>query len=212
MRLGIFGGTFDPVHQGHLLLAEASREQCGLDWVWFLPAASAPHKQQLQTTDASHRIAMLELAIAGNDAFSVCSIEIDRGGVSYTVETLRTITAQHPGTKLFFLMGADSLHDLPNWREPAEVCALATPLVVRRAGQDDPDFKTLLNLVDAQRVAHIKRHLIDMPRIELASSDMRQRVTDGKSIRYQTPRAVEMYIRTHRLYAATPPITERETL
>ncbi len=139
-RLGIFGGSFDPVHYGHLLLAETCREQCQLDQVWLLPAASAPHKVQKQTAGAKHRVAMLQLAVGGHKAMQVSTVEIDRGGVSYTFETLTTIREQYPDTELFFLMGADSLEDLPHWRQPQTICELAVPVVVRRAGSAEPDF------------------------------------------------------------------------
>src|SRR5262245_62009417 len=120
-RLGIFGGSFDPVHNGHLLLAECCREQCRLDEVWFLPAAAPPHKLGHVLAPAKARIEMLELAISGHEAFRVSPLEIERGGVSYTVETLRAIALQEPQAALFLLMGADSLRDLPTWREPEEI-------------------------------------------------------------------------------------------
>ena len=117
-RLGIFGGSFDPVHYAHLLLAESCREQCNLDEVWLLPAASAPHKLQRQPTSARHRVEMLRLAIGGHRALHVSTLEIDRGGISYTFETLEAIHQQSPETELFFLMGADSLEDLPHLAQP----------------------------------------------------------------------------------------------
>ena len=135
MRLGIFGGTFDPVHYGHLLVAESCREQLRLDEVWFLPAAVPPHKQQRELTPGSQRIEMLELAIGGHAAFRVCRYEIDRGGVSYTVDTLAHFRQEHADAEMFFLLGADSLRDLPGWREPVRLCELATPVVVGRVGQ-----------------------------------------------------------------------------
>ncbi len=122
MRLGIFGGTFDPVHYGHLLLAECCREQCRLDAVWFLPAATPPHKLGEELSPARQRIEMLELAIAGNPAFSVCRHEADCGGVNFTIDTLAHLHEEDPNRELFFLMGADMLADLPNWREP-RACA-----------------------------------------------------------------------------------------
>ncbi len=115
MRLGILGGTFDPVHYGHLLLAEQTREQCGLDRIWFLPAAVPPHKRSAPLTPGARRIEMLRLAIAGHEAFEVSTLEIDRGGVSYTLDTLSAVRQQQPEAELFFLMGADSLRDLPTW-------------------------------------------------------------------------------------------------
>src|SRR5262245_39558001 len=132
MRLGIYGGSFDPVHYGHLLLAESAREQSRLDQVWFLPAATPPHKQQRELVSPRQRVEMLELAILGQSPFLVSTLEIDRGGVSYTVDTLAAIHAQRPGDDIFLLIGADALADLPNWREPGRICSLATPAAVCR--------------------------------------------------------------------------------
>lgn len=202
MRLGIFGGTFDPVHYGHLLLAEQCREQCALDRVWFVPAAIPPHKTRRVVTSGRQRSDMLRLAIAGQEAFEVCLLELDRGGVSYTLDTLQGIGRQQPQAALFFLMGADSLRDLPTWREPAEICRLAIPVVVRRRGAPEPDLGVLAPLVRAERLADIRRHQVEMPVVEFSSTAIRQAVAAGRSIRYQTPRAVEEYIRAHRLYQA----------
>jgi nicotinate-nucleotide adenylyltransferase len=199
MRLGILGGTFDPVHYGHLLLAESAREQCRLDQVWFLPAAIPPHKQGHVLSDVEQRIEMLELAVAGNPAMIVSRLEADRGGVTYTVETLEALRAEDPQRELLFLMGADSLADLPNWREPARICELTIPVVVRRAGQA-VDYSRLAELVPAQRLELFRQHQVEMPAIELSSHDIRDRVGRGQSILYRTPRAVEKYIETHGLY------------
>jgi nicotinate-nucleotide adenylyltransferase len=204
-RLGILGGSFDPVHYAHLLLAESCLEQCRLDQVWLLPAASAPHKVGRQTAGAKHRIAMLQLAVGGHRALRVSSLEVDRGGVSYTCETLATIHAQYPDAELFFLMGADSLEDLPTWREPRQICQLAVPVVVRRAGSAVPDFAAFAQLVDPQRLQLFQQSQVVMPIVELSSTDIRQRVARGQSIRFRTPRAVEKYIETHRLYRHLPP-------
>jgi len=202
MRLGIFGGSFDPVHYGHLLLAESCREQCRLDRVWFLPAAVPPHKKGKVLAPAKGRVEMLELAISGNEQFAVSTLELDRGGISYTVDTLRAITAQQPGDELFFLMGADSLHEMVTWREPAEICRLATPVVVHRADSPPPDFAVLGDLVAVQRLTEIRSCQVEMPIIDLSSTDLRQRAASGRSLRYRTPRAVEKYIETQGLYRA----------
>ena len=202
MRLGLCGGSFDPVHYGHLLLAERCREGQRLDRVWFLPAGVPPHKQDRDLTPAPLRIEMLELAIAGHEQFAVSRYEVDRGGVSYTVDTLRHFRKEDPQGELFFLLGADMLHDLPHWREAAEVCRLAMPVVVRRAGAREPDFECLSGLVLPERIERIRQHQVEMPQIELCSSEIRRRVAAGLSIRYQTPRAVEKYIETHGLYRA----------
>jgi len=200
MRLGLFGGSFDPVHYGHLLLAECCREQCGLDEVWFLPAATPPHKQTHALSPANQRIEMLELATGGHPSFRVSRMEIDRGGVSYTVDTLAALAAEDPARQLFFLLGADSLEDLPTWREPARICELAVPVVVGRPGVPPVDFGVLADFVPEARLTDFRRYRVEMPQTGLSSSDIRRRVADGLSIRYRTPRAVETYIQTHGLY------------
>jgi nicotinate-nucleotide adenylyltransferase len=209
MRLGILGGTFDPVHYGHLLLAESCREACRLDQVWFLPAAVPPHKQQQELAPGAQRVEMLELAIAAHPAFLVFPYEINRGGVNYTVDTLAHIKQADPSRELFFLMGADSLGDLPNWKEPARLCQLAMPVVVRRSSSpfatDDAgtqELSRLEHLLPAERVSAVRQQQVQMPRIDLSSTEIRQRIAAGRSIRYQTPRAVEKYIETHQLYRA----------
>lgn len=200
MRLGLFGGTFDPVHLGHLLLAEYCREQCRLDEVWFVPAAEPPHKQRTDLTPARQRIEMLQLAIGGHEAFSVSTREVDRGGVSYTIDTLRELTQEDTARQLFFLLGGDSLADLPRWREPAAICELAIPLVVARPGSLPPDYAALARLVSAERLEQIRSHQVEMPQIGISSREIRRRVGAGLSIRFQIPRAVEKYIQTARLY------------
>jgi nicotinate-nucleotide adenylyltransferase len=199
MRLGLFGGSFDPVHYGHLLLAECCREECRLDQVHFLPAAAPPHKQRALTA-AQDRLAMLELAIAGHAAFSVSRYEIERGGVSYTVDTLRHYHAEYPGIELFLLMGADMLLDLPFWHEAPEVCRLAIPVVAARPGFDGPDYSCLTHLASSDHIDVFRRHQVTMPQIGISSTEIRRRVAAGLSIRYWTPRAVEKYIEEHGLY------------
>ena len=200
MRLGLLGGSFDPVHYGHLLLAECCREQCRLDHVWFLPAAVPPHKKDHTLSPAKQRIEMLELAIAGQPAFSVCRYEVDRGEVNYTVDTLAHFREEDPQRELFFLMGADMLHDLPNWRQTDLVCELAVLVVVCRPGTGELDFAGLTGITSPQRIELIRRHQVEMPEIGISSSEIRRRIAAGLSIRYQTPRAVEEYIETHGLY------------
>jgi nicotinate-nucleotide adenylyltransferase len=206
MRLGILGGTFDPVHYGHLLLAESCREQLRLDAVWFLPAAVPPHKQLRAIAPEAERVEMLLLATSGNEAFSVCRHEIERGGVNYTVDTLEAIKAEDPSRDLFFLMGADSLGDLATWRDAKRICELAIPAVVARSNSESGsegeslDWNRLAALISPERLAEIRACRVHMPRVDLSASDIRRRVASGKSIRYQTTRAVEKYIETHRLY------------
>jgi nicotinate-nucleotide adenylyltransferase len=200
MRIGILGGSFDPVHYGHLLLAECCREQCRLDEVWFLPTAVPPHKQDRELTPAAHRVEMLELATAGNPAFSVCTYETDRGGVNYTVDTLAHLREEDPGRELFFLMGTDMFLDLPHWRSAAKVCELAMPVVVHRPGFGRVDFDCLRGIASDERIEEIRRHQVKMPANGLNGTDLRRRVMLGQRLRYRVPRTVEMYLRMHRLY------------
>jgi len=198
MKLGIYGGSFDPVHWGHLLLAECCREALALDEVWFVPAYRAPHKTDQRSASSEHRTQMLRLAAAGHPGFRVSTVEIDRQGTSYTVETLEQIRALHPSATLHLLMGADTFHDLPNWRSPDRVCELAAPVVVHRRGPWPQEVDTIalpsLTWISAQQVS--------MPTIDLSSTELRQRVANGQSIRYRTPSAVEVYIAQHGLYRA----------
>jgi nicotinate-nucleotide adenylyltransferase len=200
MRLGVFGGSFDPVHYGHLLLAECCREECQLDCVWFLPAAVPPHKQRRKLTGARQRVEMLELALAGHDRLAVSTLEIDRGGVSYTVDTLEAIHEREPGAQLFLPMGADSLRDFPKWHRPDRICQLAMPIVVQRADSPEVDTRVLAGVLAPEKLAEMRRFQIEMPRMDLSSTDIRQRIAAGRSIRYRTPRSVEKYIQTHGLY------------
>lgn len=200
MRLGLFGGSFNPVHTGHLLLAECCREQCQLDRVWFVPAAVPPHKQGRELAPSETRIEMIELAIGGHPSFAVSRFEADRGGVNYTVDTLAHFREQDPDGELFFLMGADMLDDLPNWRAADRVCELAVPVAVHRQGSRALDFQRLAGIATSERIELIRGFQVQMPRIEISSTDIRRRLTARQSIRYRTPRAVEKYIETHGLY------------
>lgn len=211
MRLGIFGGTFDPIHYGHLLLAECCREQLRLERVWFVPAAVPPHKRSRELVPGPQRIEMIDLAIGGHEGLAVCPYEIERGGVNYTVDTLSHFQEEDPSRELYFLMGADSLRDLPTWKDPGRLCRLAVPVVVGRALADGPrgendasPFDHLAALVGADRWEVIRRHQVHMPRIELSSSDLRARVARGQSIRYRTPRAVAKFIEANDLYRDAP--------
>ncbi len=189
-RIGIFGGTFDPVHQAHLVLAEQAREQARLDRVLFVPAARPPHKQDRPLTSFEHRAEMLRLAIAGYPVFQVSDLEKDRPGPSYTADTLQQLHDQEPADELFLLLGSDCLPDLPHWRQPAQIAELATLLVMARPGWSQaPDPAPPFRF---QRIA--------TPLLDTSSGDLRRRVREGRSIRYLTPRAVECYIETHKLY------------
>lgn len=205
MRLGLFGGSFDPIHLGHLVLAECCREQCALDRVIFLPAAVPPHKKGQSRTPGDARAEMIELAIAGNESFELSRYELDRGGVNYTVDSLTHVREQHPDAELFLLVGADMFYDLPNWREARRIVEMAIPAVARRPGSPELDYSHLAPLVSPERLEVFLRYQVDMPAIAIRATDLRNRAAAGRSLRYQTPRAVEMYIRTHGLYRAEAP-------
>jgi nicotinate-nucleotide adenylyltransferase len=198
MRLGLFGGTFDPVHFGHLLLAERCREECQLDQVWFVPAGNPPHKQGEPVSPGTQRAEMLEFAIAGHPQFHVNRMELNRAGRSFTIDTLREVKSEDPQRELFFLIGADSLQDLPIWRDPAGIAELATIVAVNRGGRPMPDLQPLRNALGVEVVNRVQ--LITMPGIDLSSTDIRDRVRQGKSIRFMTPRACEVYIEQNGLY------------
>ncbi len=200
MRRGLFGGSFDPVHVGHVQLAELAAAHARLDMVDFVPAARQPFKQHGPRADDQHRLAMLALALAEHPRLEVCDIEIARGGVSYTVDTLRELHRRHPEDELFFLMGADALRDLPQWREPREILRLALPLVVARVGEPAPDWRLLAPLVDAARLDEIRRGMIAETVAHVSSSEIRLRLAAGESVERMLAPAVADYIRQHALY------------
>ena len=195
MRLGLFGGTFDPIHLGHLILAEQGRESCGLDRLWFVVAGAPPHKPGPRTAVA-HRLEMVRIAIAGHPAFEVSDIEARRPGPHYSVETLEAVRKDRPGDDLFFLIGADSLADLPSWREPALIAQLATIVVVNRPGIEEVDPAHLPEFGPSSH----RIQSVTIPPVGIASSDLRGRVAEGRSIRYMVPRGVEAYIEAQGLY------------
>ncbi|MFM8953012.1 MAG: nicotinate-nucleotide adenylyltransferase [Planctomycetaceae bacterium] len=205
MRIGVFGGSFDPVHLGHLIVAESCREQARLDRVLFVPAATQPHKQDRRLAAPHHRVEMLRLAACGHEAFDVSTAEIDRGGVSYTVDTLAALAATHPNDALCLILGPDALADLPTWREPERIVAAAEIIAVERDSIDDiaalvtePRLAALLGPAHAARIAATR---VRVPAIGIRSSDLRAAIAAGHSIRYRTPRAVERSIASHGLYA-----------
>jgi nicotinate-nucleotide adenylyltransferase len=195
MRLGLFGGTFDPIHLGHLILAEACREAVGLERVWFVVAGSPPHKPAGRTP-VSDRLEMVRIATAGHPAFEVSEIEARAAGPNYSFETVEAVQRDRPGDELFFLIGADSLAELPSWRHPQRIAAVATLVVVNRPGIDPAVLVAPPDLGPGARPLVT----VTVPPIGIASHDLRRRVAEGRSIRYQVPRGVEAYIAANGLY------------
>jgi len=192
MKIGIYGGTFDPPHQGHLIVAEHVRVHLGLDRIVFMPVALAPHKRGQEVTDGRHRLAMLRLAMASNPGFEVSDVEISRGGVSYTIDTLTALRAKHPDALFSILIGADNALDFDSWRDPAGIRANASVVVMHRPGVALDDA--------ALRRAIPEAIVVDVPGIEIAARTIRGRVAEGLSVRYLVPDSVLDYIHENRLY------------
>ena len=195
MRLGVLGGTFDPVHVGHLVLAEQAREQLRLGRVLWVPAGDPWRKPGAAVTAAGHRLAMVRLAIAGNDAFEVTTAELDRSGPTYTVDTLRELHGEHAAEELTFLLGLDALFDLPNGHEPAELIRLAMLGVAPRGDHPAPEELERLLPGLSERL-----RWVEMPRLDVSGTELRRRAAAGQTLRYLVPPEVEAYIEEHRLY------------
>ncbi len=196
MRLGIFGGSFDPVHNAHLAIARACQQQAGLDEIWFTPTAIQPLKRQGPRASDRHRLEMLRLAIANEPTWRACSMEIDRGGFSYTIDTLRQIYEELPAAELFFLIGADAIQDVAKWKEPREIFRLATPLVVHRANSEKQKNGPLNQLCTATT----QPQWIEMPAMDVSSSEIRRRIAADEAIDDLVPPVVARFIFEHSLY------------
>jgi nicotinate-nucleotide adenylyltransferase len=199
--LGIMGGTFDPIHLGHLAIAEEAREVLGLERILFVPAGIPPHRPAGAIASAPDRAAMVELAIAGNDAFRLSPIELERPGPSYTSDTVAALAAAERDAgrepDLTFILSAETLHDLPAWHDPERLVDACRIAVVPREGYPAPDAAWL-----RQRFPG-REHRFDFlagPRLGLSSTSLRERVGAGRSIRYLAPPAVAAYIDDHHLY------------
>ena len=193
-RIGVMGGTFDPIHHGHLVAAEEVRHGLGLDRVLFVPAGDPWQKGGTDVSPSDDRFEMIRCAIADNDAFDASRVDIDRGGPTYTIDTLRALNEELQGDQLFFITGADAILEILTWKDPQDVLALASFVAVTRPGHD---LAGLQKLGIGERV-----RVIEIPALAISSTDIRQRVREGRPIRYLVPGPVEDYIREHGLYAA----------
>jgi nicotinate-nucleotide adenylyltransferase len=194
MKIGILGGTFDPVHAGHLVLAEQARDQLALDQVLFIPAGEPWRKSGREIAAAEHRLAMLKLAIEGNEHFAISDIELRRDGPTYTAETRQSLAAERLDDQFWFIMGADALADLPHWHEPERIVQHAMLAVAPREAQE-------VNVM-ALSVPGIAGRIVmfDCPALAISSTDVRARIAAGRSVRYLVPEAVTAYIAAHGLY------------
>lgn len=197
-KIGIMGGTFDPVHNGHLLIAENAYEQLSLDEVRFIPTGKSPHKQGKAITSGKHRLRMVELAIADNPAFVADDRELCSDELSYSYITLQKMHASSPEDELYFIMGGDSLRDFKTWRHPEVICSCA---VLVAAVRDDCDREHLMSYAkELQQLFSADVRMIRTPNLSVASSELRRRAASGETIRYQVPEAVRAYIEDHQLY------------
>ena len=195
-RIGVLGGTFDPVHHGHLHIADTLRTALNLDRVLWVPAGRPPHKSDQIVSSDRDRLTMLDLALAGSAPDEISTIDIDRSGPSYTADTLEILAERFPSARLFFLMGEDSLRDLPTWHHPQRILRVAELAVAGR-----PGVETDLESLEVQVPGVRKRvHVVPTEEIAISSSEIRRRVSDNESIRGLVPAAVEAYIRDHGLY------------
>ena len=200
-RIGIFGGSFDPVHLGHLWIAEAAREQLSLDQVRWIPAATSPLKPHGPTASDEHRLQMVRLAISGNQFFTIDDREIVRGEVSYTVDTVAEIRSEQPEDEFFLIVGSDSLATFDRWHQPSRLLEMVTLAVIQRGGDAKIDFSILHDLCSEDRLGSIKNSVVSMPLIEVSSTDLRQRILSGTNIRYKVPAAVEAFIRSEKPFS-----------
>lgn len=196
-KTGILGGTFDPVHYGHLLIAQSALEEFNLDQVLFLPTGKSPHKSSDQVTDPLIRCEMLKLAIKDNCRFGLSFIEAANKEVNYTYRTLQKLHKQEENLHLYFIMGEDSLNDFSNWKNPEEICRQASILTAVR-NETGSDIKSKIEQVSRQYSADV--FMLHAPNFSVSSREIRERVKMGKSIRYMLPQQVETFIRQNFLY------------
>ncbi len=197
-KVGIMGGTFNPIHLGHLFLAEYAYDSLGLDQMLFMPSNHPPHKAQLEVVSSNHRLNMVKLAIQDNPHFIASDIELKRTGLTFTADTLRMLTRENSDTEYYFLVGADSFMKLQSWREPEAICKLCTLVAAGREQQSIIDLENQVTHLREQFGAKVI--LLDMPMIDISSGQIRDRIAARKSIRYYMPEVVASYIEENGLY------------
>jgi len=201
-RILLFGGTFDPVHNGHLIVARTAAQRRGSARVMLIPSAVPPHKTAAGAS-AAHRLAMLELAIEGHGLFEVCELELQRSGVSYTLETVEQLRRRHPDAEFHWLIGADMLPDLHKWYRAQEVVKLVRFVVAARLPWQDqlgPIFQALGDRFPPEAIERLRAGVTDTPLVDISSTDIRRRIAAGEPIDQLVPPAVACYIAAHGLY------------
>lgn len=200
-KIGIMGGTFDPIHIGHLILGEKAYEQMGLDKVWFMPAGNPPHKQNRKGRASDRqRVEMVKMAIQGNPHFELSLIEMNADGYSYTYRTLENLIKEHPDTDYYFIIGADSLYSFATWKEPKRICCACTIVVATRNHMPLKELNEEMTFLSQQYGGQFLR--LDTLNIDISSEQIRDWIRRGESIRYYIPEKVEDYIHSHQIYYA----------
>ena len=198
MRIGVFGGTFDPIHLGHLVVADEAREMLNLDEVLFIPAGQPWLKATTPVSASDHRMSMVEIAVRANPRFRAIDMEVKRSGPTYTVDTLAEIQIKLGGVaKLYLILGLDSLKEIAKWDRPAEIFEMCTVVGMSRPGVGDFNVEGLNSIAPNASTAVV---LLDGTTISISGTDLRRRVSEGRSIRHRVPEGVEAYIREHGLY------------
>lgn len=208
-RVGLFGGTFDPPHMGHLILASEARSQLELSRVLWTVTPDPPHKQDQLITPLEHRVAMVKLAIEDDPGFELSDIELNLPGPHYTLDTIKLLAEQNPGMEIVPILGGDSLNDLPTWHKPKELLFAAHWVGVMRRPGEETDLQELERELPG---ISSKIHYVDAPLLEIASREIRSRAATGKPFRYYLPEPVYEYIEQHRLYQRSEPISQKTTL
>lgn len=202
-RIGVFGGTFDPVHLGHLVLAQDAFERLELDRLLWVPCRTPPHKNGGALASPEDRAAMLELAVEGDPRFEVSRVELERDGPSYTIDTILALRERHPGARFVLLLGADTLLELHSWRRIGDLLDLCETAALPRPGSDLSDRTAAdLGFADPELAERVWAHRVDGHLVDLSSTEIRMRLAEGLSIRYLVPDPVAMYIAEHRLYGS----------
>ena len=200
-RLGIFGGTFNPPHIGHLIIAQTALEELKLDKVIFMPSGNPPHKANSDVIDASHRFNMTKLLIKDNPSFDILDIEVKSDELSYTANTLKKLNKIYKDTDIYFIIGADALVQFPTWKNPEIICDNAKLAIAKRNEVNSDSFERSKEFVEDEYGADIK--VVSMPTIQISSTQLRQRIANNLPIRYRTTDEVEEYIIKHKLYEET---------
>jgi nicotinate-nucleotide adenylyltransferase len=200
MRIGILGGSFNPIHQGHLIAAETARESFDLSQVIIVPCANPPHKSAAAMVSTSHRVNMIHSAVEADYNFEVSPIEIERGGTSYTIETITELKKRHPHAELYFIIGSDTLLELHLWKDIEKLLKLCKFITIARPGFDTASLTEADIKLDPPWPEQLLAHLSGGHLLNISSSNIRHRVAEGMSIRYLVPESVYMYITEHNLY------------